>query len=403
MKIAILSIGDELLQGNVINTNAAFFSKELHTLGYDTDIHLTLKDDFNSIKEGILLLHQKYDLIIVSGGLGPTSDDVTKESIASALNIELRVNEKELFKLQEWFKNNNITYEDVNTKQAMFSDLDTIVLNKNGTANGYYFTKDDTTYWVLPGPPSENRVMFKNYLNTLNKQELFEDNLYIINLGESSAEAMMHHLYQKYPTIKIGTYIQDYGIIYRLISLNQKINKQCLNELKDIFKDYYVCESSDPLKELVNYLIDNKLTISTAESLTAGMCVALIANIPNSSTILKESIITYSNETKIKYLKVSEETLNKYSEVSKECAKEMAYGLAKISNSDICISLTGIAGPDGATKENKVGTVYFGLKIKNEYYPYHIIFRGSRNQVRLRASKFILFELYRLLQKNNNI
>lgn len=398
MKIAILSVGDELLQGNVVNTNATFFSKELHTLGYHTDLHLAVNDEKTAIEECIKKLHNKYDLIIASGGLGPTSDDITKESIAAALDIELEINAHELQVLKDWFAKYHTAYQETNTKQALFSTLDTIVVNHNGTANGYYFTKDKTTYWVLPGPPRENRVMFKEYLATLTKQTLYEKNIYLANIGESTAETMMHEVYAKYPTVRIGTYVQDYGIIYRLIATDEKMNERCYHELKNIFKDFYIAATSDPIKALVNYLIEHQLTIATAESISAGMCAALLADIPGSSAVLKESFITYSNEAKMKYLKVKEETLLKHTAISKECAQEMVAGLYEQTKCDICLSLTGLAGPGGATATEPVGSVYFGLKIKEHYYTYHLIFKGERNDIRLRASKFILLELYKQLQ-----
>ncbi|MDR3215047.1 MAG: nicotinamide-nucleotide amidohydrolase family protein [Bacilli bacterium] len=397
MKIAILSIGDELLQGNVLNSNATYFSKELHDYGYETAIHLTINDEGPNIIKAIHHLHNNYDLIIISGGLGPTSDDVTKESIAQALNLKLNVNEVELVKLKQWFSQHHIIYQDVNTKQALFSDIDNIIINYNGTANGYYFTKEQTSYWVLPGPPSENRIMFKEYLKTLISQTIYEKNIYLINIGESSAEAQMHYLYEKYPTLKIGTYMQDYGIIYRLISEDEQAINACHDELIKLFRANYVASSKNPIADLVDYLINNQLIISSAESCTAGLVASLIADIPHASKILKESIITYDNEAKQKYLLVSSNTLNKYSEISAQCAKEMAFGLQKLNHSDIALSITGLAGPTGGTPQKPIGLVYFGILINKQYYPYQLNLRGNRNEIRLRAAKFILMETYRLL------
>ena len=398
MKTAILSIGNEVVEGHVVNVNAAFFSAQLSKIGIKVTKHLTVIDKPQEIIEAIDYLKPDYELIIVSGGLGPTGDDITKESVASALGLTLRIDEYELQKLKDHFKMRGYVYTDVNDKQALYTELDTILINANGTANGYYFIKDNVKYCVLPGPPNENQVMFPDFIKTLVAEDFIEENLYLINIGESSAETKMQHLYSLYPDVYIGTYMQDFGLIYRLTSNNSKQLTACSNHLKEIFAENYLCNSEEPIKSFVEYLIKHNLSISFAESCTAGLACSYIASIPGSSAILNESLITYSNDAKHKYLDVSLDLLDEYSAVSSQCALAMAQGLKKQTNSDICISITGIAGPDGGSKEKPLGLVYFSVIVNDKTYEFSTNFIGSRNLIRTRAAKAIIFETYRILQ-----
>lgn len=397
MKAAILSVGNEIIEGYVTNTNATYFSSKLNEIGVDVIKHLTVLDKRNDIIKAIEYLNKDHDLIVVSGGLGPTGDDITKESIAQALGLKLELNDNELNKIKEHFKQHKIKYHDTNRRQALFSSIDTILINHNGTANGYYFTKDQVKYCVLPGPPSENHVMFDEYIKTLVKSEIYELDLYATELGESTSEQMIKDVYIKYPEVYIGTYMQDYGINLRIRSANKEKIIACKNELISILGDYYLIDSKDPVQSFVQLLINQQITISFAESCTAGLACSLIDQIPGVSAVLKESHITYSNESKEKYLNVSKTILKEHGAVSAQCASAMASGLKELSNSRLNIAITGIAGPSGGTLEKPVGTVYFNINFDGKEYSYHKVFRGDRNQVRIRAAKFIIFEALRIV------
>lgn len=398
MNAAILSIGNELLEGFVINTNATFFSSELHKLGIKVDTHLGVNDTKEAIIKGITELFKHHDLIIVSGGLGPTGDDITKQAIAQAFNLTLTINNKALNKLKHYFKQRNIDYSSTNDTQALFSNIDTILENHIGTADGYYFTIDKKTVCVLPGPPIENRPIFREFSKTLTKIKVYEKCLYFIKIGESSAETKISSLYNKFPNVYIGTYMQTYGIKYRLSSSDLQILEQCNNEIKNILFDYYLSDFEDPLEDLVFTLINKSYTISFAESCTAGLAVATLANIAGSSKILNESLVTYANEAKIKYLNVAQATLEKDGAVSQSCVKEMVLGLSKLTNANVCISISGIAGPGGGSVTKPVGLVHFGIKINNDVFLYEQVFSGDRLQVRTRACHYILYETLRLLK-----
>lgn len=398
MKSAILSIGNEVVEGYVTNINATYFSTKLNEIGIKVNKHLTVLDTSNDIIEAINYLNKDHDLIIVSGGLGPTGDDITKESIAKAVGLELKLNDIEHTKLKEHFARRNRVYSDTNDKQAYYSELDVIIDNPNGTANAYYFTKDKTTYCVLPGPPNENRQLMDEFVETLSKEKVYERNIYLINIGESSSEEKMKHLYDIYPDVYIGCYMQDLGLNYRIKSTNKKQLEQCEQELKTIFKDNYLSDSTNPINDFITYLIDKNITISFAESCTAGLACALIADVPGVSTVLNESLVTYANNAKHKYLNVSSDILNNQGAVSKECAEAMAQGLALKTGSDLNISITGIAGPDGGSETKPVGLVHFAIYYNKKTYHYKEVFSGTRNLIRTRAAKFIIFEAYRLLK-----
>jgi len=398
MKCAILSIGNELIEGYTLNTNATTFSKKLNEIGVSITCHLTLNDNEDDIIRAVTLLHKENDLIVTSGGLGPTSDDLTRETLAKIFNRKLEVNEKILSQLKADFAASNRPYSPTNDKQALFCKGDVILENERGTAAGYYFTEDNTTYLVLPGPPFENEPMINQFIRTLSNQEMFEEDAFITQLGESRIEFMIQDLYKKYEDCYIGTYSHGVGVSIRVKSSNKDRVNQCIKEIKSIFKDNYLTNSVDPLQELTTLLINNNLTISLAESCTAGLCVSTLANYSGISKVLSESFVTYSASAKEEILNVNESIINTYGVVSQECANAMSIGLYNKTKSIINVSITGNAGP--TTLEDKPsGLVYFSILYKGINYEYSNIFNGERNQVRIKASKYVLYELLRILKK----
>ncbi|MEG0284224.1 MAG: nicotinamide-nucleotide amidohydrolase family protein [Erysipelotrichales bacterium] len=398
MKSGILSIGNELIEGYTLDTNAQFFASNLNSIGIDVNKHLSVIDDGEQIVSAINYLRQDHDLIIISGGLGPTNDDLTKESVAKALGLELEMNQKELANLKGYFEKRGYKYNPINDKQAMYTKLDKILVNNRGTANGFYFEHENIKYCILPGPPVENQPLFFEYLKQFEVNEMHELDLYLMNIGETSSEELILDLYDKYNDVFIGCYMQDFGLNYRIKSSNKQRLDQCFNEMKERFKDFYIDSTNKPIESLVNFLIENKISISFAESCTAGLACSLIGDIPGASAILNESIVTYSNEAKMKYLNVDKTILDEIGAVSKECAIAMAQGLKIQTKSDLNISITGIAGPDGGSVDKPVGLVHFGINYNNKTYHYAEVFRGDRKQVRTRAAKFILLEAFKLLK-----
>lgn len=391
MKCAILSIGNEVAEGYVLNTNAQYFAMKLNGIGVRVSKQLTVVDDEQAIIDAILFLKKDHDLIITSGGLGPTNDDITKRSIAKALKLELKVNEDELKKIKKHFDDINLPYNDINDKQALYSSHDHIIMNENGTANGYYINIDQTIICVMPGPPSENRPMFDKFIKILEGEKVYERNLFLVGIDESQSERLIKDVYHQYEDLYIGCYLQPLGLIYRITGSDLKRVTECQNVLKELFGKHVLSEDTKPIKKLVERLTKKKLTISLAESCTAGMACSLIGDVPGASAVLKESLITYSNDAKKKYLGVSQSILDKYGAVSAECAQAMAKGLFKQTQSDVCISITGIAGPGGGTREKPVGLVHFGIAYNGETHLYEKHFKGDRSAIREQAAQFILF------------
>lgn len=394
MKCAILTIGNEVVEGYVTNTNASFFAQQLNKKGISVQTTISILDEETAIIKQVDYLKDKYDLIVISGGLGPTKDDITKQSIAKALNLELKINEIELKKIKDYFNKKNAPYYEFNNMQAMYSDLDNILINNYGTANGYYFTYNQTMFCVVPGPPSENKELFVDFINQLSLDNMFEKSLFLINIGESTLENILEPIYLAYPDVYFGTYLADYGLIIRIKSTNKISIEECEKQLIKVLKEYYLCNSSNPLASFVQYLIDNNLTISFAESCTGGLAASLIIDIPDASKVIKQSLITYSEQAKQQYLKVSESTIKEYGVVSKECAQEMVNGLANLSKSDLNISITGYAGDDNTTN----GFVVIAIKYLDQVLVYEQVFYGSRNIVRHKAAKFAIIKAFEVIK-----
>lgn len=399
MKCAILSIGNEVVEGYVLNTNAQYFAMKLNDIGERVNTQITVVDEEQPIIDALLFLKRSnYDLIITSGGLGPTNDDITKTSIAKAFGLDLKINEEELAKIKKYFAKIEIPYNKINDKQAMYSEHDKIIINENGTANGYYFKMDGVMVCAMPGPPYENHPMFDKFVKIIGgEQSVYEKNLFIVGINESQAEGLIQHLYDEYNDLYIGCYLQPLGLIYRITGNDLARVEQCQAVFKDLFGKHVLAENINPIKKLIKELTKKELTISLAESCTAGMACSFIGDIPGVSAVLKESFITYSNEAKQKYLGVSTEILDKHGAVSKECAEAMVHGLYEQTKSDVCLSITGLAGPDGGSAEKPVGLVHFGIYYNGETYLYERQFQGDRNEIRTQAAQSILFRALSLL------
>lgn len=399
MKCAILCIGNEVVEGYVLNTNAQYFAMRLNDIGVRVNMQLCVLDEEQSIIDALLFLKDSgYDLVITSGGLGPTNDDLTKMSIAKAFGLELKINEDELAKIKKFFEEKGLEYNNINDKQALYSKYDKIIINENGTANGYYFKVDGMMICAMPGPPAENHPMFDKFVRIIEgEQNVYEKNLFLVGINESQAEGLIKDLYQQYDDLYIGCYLQTFGLIYRITGNDLKRVEECQAVFKDLFGSYVLAEDINPINKLVEELHQKDLTISLAESCTAGMACSFLGDIPGVSAVLKESFITYSNEAKQKYLEVPTNILNDYGAVSQECAKAMVEGLFKQTQSDVCLSVTGLAGPGGGTAEKPVGLVHFGITYNGQTHLYERHFKGDRNEIRTKAAQFILFKTLSLL------
>ncbi len=375
MKTAILSVGTEILFGQIVNTNTTYLSQELQNLGYDVMYHYTVGDNPHRLKEIIGHIFQECDIILTTGGLGPTQDDLTKEMVCEAMNDVLVENKDELAKIELYFKQTGRTMPPNNIKQAYLPSRAAVLENDNGTAPGFILEDNGKTIICMPGPPNEMKRMFERKVRPI-LEERSDASLYYrivrtTGIGESQLETDLLDLIDGQTDPTLATYAKDGEALVRIAS-KRKTKEEAvaavdamLEKVKARIGQYiYSCDDS-PLTDVVaNKLLTHNISISCAESCTGGLFAAALTEYPGISAVFDRGLVTYSNRAKVDELGVSEETLLRFGAVSHETASEMAAGLAQKTGSDICVSVTGIAGPDGGTEEKPVGLVYIGISYK---------------------------------------
>lgn len=410
MRAEILAVGTELLLGNIVNTNAQYIAKRLADLGIEVYHQAVIGDNPKRLMDAYTSAFKRADLVITTGGLGPTKDDLTKEVAFDYFGKEAVLHKDILDNIEEYFKKINRNMVESNKKQAYFP-MDVLILkNNHGTAPGCIIEEGNKTLIVLPGPPREMKHMFEDYvIPYLMKYQdgiLVSRVLRIIGIGESAAAEMIEDIIDKGKNPTIATYAKESEVTIRITAKAnteeeaEKLIVPVEEEIRQRLGIAVYGEGETQIEEVVGkILVDNKLTISTAESCTGGLLAGKIINYPGISTVFKEGVITYSNESKIKRLKVKKEILDKFGAVSSQVAAEMAEGIAKASGTDIGISTTGIAGPEGGSDEKPVGLVYIGLYIKGEVKTKELHLAGDRQKVRntavIRAIEWLRRELLR--------
>ena len=404
MKTEIITVGTEILLGDILNTNTHYLSNELANMGIDVYYQITVGDNEQRLLSQLKESFKRSDLVILTGGLGPTEDDITKEVCAKYFNMEMEFHEQSWDKIIEIHNKMNRKPTENNRKQAYFPKGSLILPNKYGTAPGCIMEKDKKTIILMPGPPKEMKPMFDNYVKPFllkdNKNILKSKVLRIIGMGESKIENDLLDLIDKQINPTIATYAKDGECTVRITAKgkNEKEVESLIepisNEIKSRFKEKVYGEDDTAIEdEVAKILVDNNLTIAVAESCTGGMVAADLINYPGISSVFMEGCVTYSNEAKMMTLNVKKETLNTVGAVSEQCAKEMSEGVAARHNTNIGLSTTGIAGPEGGSEDKPVGLVYMGITINNKTIVKKYIFNGNRQQIRSRACKTLLNDL----------
>lgn len=400
MKVAVILVGTELLNGGMLDTNSIYIAQELNKYGMEMEFKITVRDFKDEIYRAIDYCKKNVDLIIMSGGLGPTIDDITKDVIADYVKKPLIVDPEELEELKEKFKRGGYTFTNINKKEVEKPQGAITFKNDVGMAPAVYI--DDIV--AFPGVPKELYNMLPKFLNWYAKEKnLLDDEIYIKDLiTYGIAESLLDEAVREFFT-EDGIYyeflVKDYGILIRLQSKMSEKNKveKIIKKIYNKIGEFIFGEDNDRLEKKVVELIKEKnLTISIAESCTGGMLASKLIDVSGVSENFYEGIVSYSNEAKMKRLGVSKETLEKYGAVSEETAREMLMGL----HTDIGLATTGIAGPNGGTEEKPVGLVYMGIKIKNKIYIEKKIFKGDRNKVRERTVSHTLFKLIKILNED---
>lgn len=410
MKAEIIAIGTEILLGDIVNSNAQYLAQELAALGIDMYYQQVVGDNEKRIVHAFDEAYSRSDLIITTGGLGPTEDDLTKEVAAKYFNKELLSDEESIEKLKGYFKFRGRKMTENNLKQGLIPEGAIIINNNNGTAPGVIIEENNKIMIILPGPPKEMKPMFEEtvrpYLQKKSDSVLVSKMIKILGIGESAVAEEIKDLMEAQTNPTIAPYAKEVGVNLR-VTAKAKNEEEALKlitpieeEIKRRLTDNVYATEDIAIEDVVaKLLINKKLTISTAESCTGGMIASTLINYPGISEVLLEGAVTYSNEAKHNRLGVKNETLDKYGAVSEETAREMAIGIANTAGTDVSIVTTGIAGPGGGTEEKPVGLVYVGVYAQGEVTVKKCIFNGNRSRVRLQATMTGLDMLRRILIK----
>lgn len=392
----LVSVGTEILLGNIVNTNANYLARKCAELGISNYYQVSVGDNIERMKSTITNALNRSDIVIITGGLGPTKDDITKEVAAEIMDIPLVMDDRTKNRILGYFKERHITeITENNLKQAMVPKGAIVIDNHYGTAPGFIMgNSDGKRIILLPGPPNEAIPMFENdimpYLRENQEGIIYSQMVKIIGIGESRAETMVADLINTQTNPTIAPYAKNGEVHLRVTAFAENEVKgkaltiPLVDELKRRFGiNIYTTKESDNLEDvLVDLLSRHKLTLSTAESCTGGLIAGRIVNVSGASSVFNEGVITYSNEAKQRHLSVSGETLEKYGAVSYETAKEMAVGCKKTFNSDTAIAVTGIAGPLGGTQEKPVGLVFIACAVLDKLVVKECHFNGSRQTIR---------------------
>lgn len=394
MVVELISVGTELLLGNIVNTNAAYLSEKCAQLGLFCYFQTVVGDNEERLTYALKSAIERSDIVILSGGLGPTEDDLTKEVAAKVCGRELVMHEPSKEALQAYFAERGIELTDNNWKQAMMP-VDGIVLpNHNGTAPGVIIEAENARVILLPGPPNELYPMFEEsvvpYLEKLTDKVICSQTVKICGIGESKAEEMVKDLIDGQTNPTIATYAKTGEVHIRVTASAEdkkaaaKLMKPVVKELKSRFgKNVYSTEEEVTLEKAVaDLLLANDLTVTCAESCTGGLLSARLINVPGVSEVYKAGVITYSNKAKRRLLGLKKPILDKHGAVSAKTAAEMAKGVAMLMKADVAVSVTGIAGPDGGTKEKPVGLVYIACTVKDNVTVKEYHFKGNRSKIR---------------------
>ncbi|WP_432359228.1 competence/damage-inducible protein A [Sporosarcina sp. UB5] len=415
MKAEIIAVGSELLLGQITNTNAAFISARLAEVGIDVYYQTVVGDNPNRLTEAITIAQNRADLIIFSGGLGPTKDDLTKETIANILGTELESDLAALSSIEAYFNRTGRTMTENNKKQALILTGSTVLTNNYGMAPGMAIEKNGIRYVLLPGPPHEMEPMFEKeaipyLLGTIGKREVIVSReLKFYGIGEAELEYRVQSILEKQTNPTVAPLASPDSVILRLTAKAEsteaahKLIAPVEAKIRSLVGQFIFGTDDDTLSSKAAELLKgNKLTIAAAESLTAGLFMAELANEPGISSSLKGGMVVYDETTKMEHLDIPDSLLKEYGVVSSRCAAALAQNVKRKFGSDIGVGLTGAAGPDPHDGK-PVGIVWIGIAfLDDQVKTFKLDLSGSRNANRKRAAKFALYYLIKEMKGQNN-
>jgi nicotinamide-nucleotide amidase len=408
----VITVGTELLLGQILDTNSLYLSRKLAEIGVNLYYKTSVGDNTGRLKAALEIAAGRADIIVITGGLGPTVDDITRDGIAEYTGRKLLPDNETMLKLEHFFKARRIKMSENNRVQAYIPEGATVIENRAGTAPGFIIEQKGKVIAAMPGVPSEMRPMMENAVIPfllqkygIGKNVIRSRSLKVVGLPESLVDEKIHDLFVVSENPSIGVYAHQTEIEVRLTAKAE--NTESADAMIEGLKqkvygrigDAVYGEEEETLEgKIAEILLAGKMTVSTAESCTAGLLSFRLTNIAGSSAYFMGGINAYSNEVKKSMLGVPEHIIEKYGAVSAECAEAMAKMSREKFKTDCAVSVTGIAGPGGGTDEKPVGLVYMGIDIKGSVKTSRHLFTGSRDMVRARAGHTALFNFYKLLK-----
>jgi nicotinamide-nucleotide amidase len=413
MDCEIISVGTELLLGQIANTDAQYISQRLSELGINVYYHTVVGDNKQRLLDALNVAVKRADLIITTGGLGPTVDDLTKETVAEFLGLELQMHEPSLQHIKEHFNRTGRQVSDNNIKQALLPKGSIPIPNPNGTAPGVIIEHEKGIFIVLPGPPLELQPMFEEtvvpFLQKCSDYTIVSKVVRIFGIGESKVEEMVKDLLDEQDNPTIAPLVGHGDVTLRITARVRKgedayalidpVERQIRQRLGDAV---YGVDDDTLSKVVGRMLIERELKLALAESCTGGLISDKLTDIPGISMAFDRGFVTYSNEAKMELLGVSNDTLNRFGAVSPQTAEEMALGALAHSHADIALAVTGIAGPDGGTPSKPVGLAYMAIADSYGAYSSKHVFNGNRRRIKEIGALTALNLLRLHLLKNND-
>ena len=403
MKAEIITIGDEILIGQIVDTNSAWIAEQCNQNGIEIYQITSVHDDHNHIIEALKKAEEKVDLVIITGGLGPTKDDITKNTLCEYFNTKLVFHEPTFEHIKNRFEKRNIDINKLNRDQALVPENCTVLFNKTGTAPGMWFERNDTIFVSVPGVPFEMMYLVENELfprlvNSGKTRAIYHKTVLTQGIPESMLAMKIEHWENALPAnVKLAYLPSPMAVRLRLSAKGN--NKRELEELvetevkklQQIIPENIYGYNQETMAEVIGRVLkQNGKTLAVAESCTGGFISHLITSIAGCSAYYKGSVTAYSNEIKEKVLGVKTESIFEHGAVSEEVAKKMAIGVKSVLNTDFAVATTGIAGPDGGSEEKPVGTVWIAVAGENSIYAQKFVFGNNRERNIIRSGQTAL-------------
>ena len=415
MKIGILTIGNELMNGRIADTNSSFIAREINAAGWQIEAMMSVGDDEEAIKSRLHYLLKLVDAVICTGGLGPTADDITTAAIARAFGLPLVMDENVLAHLKNIFTSFNLRWTENNAKQALFPEGAEVIPNPVGTAAGFALPVKDKLVFVIPGVPSETtRMVPSGVIGLLRRyfpgqaQHTAKQTIKTFGLSEAAVDERLADFDFQSLGVSVGFYPvfpENHVVLIARATGQEQAKKNIAKATQEVsarLGDCIFAYGEQSLEETVAQILqEEKLTLAVAESCTGGLLANRLTDVPGSSAYFERGVVAYANQAKIDLLGVPVEILGRHGAVSEETARAMAEGVRRMAKTDIGLSTTGLAGPDGGTKEKPVGTVYIAVTDGRQTICRHHAFRWDRRRNKLISSEAALVMLKNFLEDKN--